>query len=233
MLRIEDYVPVECPVAGEWVATRSPATRVPSHGTTYLGQTYAFDFVRLNEGGTHFSSMSLRRHFLFFIPADAFFAWNQPVHAATSGRVVAASDGWPDRMRVNWLWEYVRATFLARRPSAGNYAPLLGNYVMVAGDAGVALYAHLRSGSVTVTVGDSVRAGQMVGTVGNSGNSTMPHLHFQVMDTADLEAAVGIPVGFRNYSLVEQGGLRAIGFGVPGVLQRFVGAPSKAPHASS
>ncbi|MTV27133.1 peptidoglycan DD-metalloendopeptidase family protein [Nitriliruptoraceae bacterium ZYF776] len=54
-----------------------------------------------------------------------------------------------------------------------------GNYVTIAHDDGLAtVYAHLSS--VSVGVGQPVSAGQSVGAVGNSGNSTGPHLHFEV-----------------------------------------------------
>jgi murein DD-endopeptidase MepM/ murein hydrolase activator NlpD len=54
-----------------------------------------------------------------------------------------------------------------------------GNYVTVSHSGGMAtVYAHLSS--VSVGVGQSVSAGQSVGAVGNSGNSTGPHLHFEV-----------------------------------------------------
>lgn len=56
-----------------------------------------------------------------------------------------------------------------------------GNYVIIQHvDGNHTLYAHLAQGSITVNVGDSVKQGQVIGKVGNSGNSTGPHLHFEV-----------------------------------------------------
>ena len=113
----DEYIPVHSPVSGEWVAVNTPAERVPSHDTDYFGQTFAFDLVRLNAKGSGFSTMSVLRQFLLFVPADTFLAWGQPVHAAFSGQVVATGDDWPDRKRVNSLWELLRATLLAKRPT--------------------------------------------------------------------------------------------------------------------
>lgn len=71
---------------------------------------------------------------------------------------------------------------------------MVGNHVVIDHGEGVfALCAHLRRGSVTVAVGDDVVAGQQLGEVGNSGYSSEPHLHFQLMDDRRPSAAAGMP----------------------------------------
>jgi murein DD-endopeptidase MepM/ murein hydrolase activator NlpD len=58
-----------------------------------------------------------------------------------------------------------------------------GNYVVIDHRNGeFSLFAHLIPGTVRVKVGDVVAIGQELGKCGNSGNTTMPHLHYQVMD---------------------------------------------------
>jgi hypothetical protein len=173
------------PLTGEWVAVNTPAERIPSHGTDFFGQRFAYDFVRLNAKGSGFSSRAMFRQFAFFVHASDFCAWNEPVFAAFKGEVFASEDGWPDRLRVNAIWQVIRATFLQGAPEPSDLRPLLGNYVLIQGEAGVALYAHLREGSILVRKGQSVEAGERLASVGNSGNSTMPHLHFHVMDRTD------------------------------------------------
>ena len=229
MPAFDDYTPVDLPVSGEWVAINTPAERVPSHGTHYFGQTYAFDLARMNSHGSGFSTMSILQQFLFFVPAESFLAWNQPVYAAFPGRVVAAGDGWPDRQRINSVWQLLRAA-LAGRPSSSDYRPLLGNYCMVCGTIGVAVYAHLRLGSLTVKAGETVETGQRLGMVGNSGNSTMPHLHFHVMDSEDPATAKGVPVAFKNFYVIESGELRHVPVGVPNVMERFLSGPPAATN---
>ncbi|MCA1579206.1 MAG: M23 family metallopeptidase [Acidobacteria bacterium] len=76
---------------------------------------------------------------------------------------------------------------------------------MLEGRPGVALLAHLRSGSIRVHVGQSVSMGEPLGEVGNSGNSTLPHLHFQVMDGRDPLKAKGIPCKFQKYQKFNNG----------------------------
>lgn len=197
-LDLDRAVCVDPPLAGEWVALNTPAERVPSHGTDFFGQRYAFDFAQFNAKKTGFSSKPLWMQFLAYVPVENFHAWNQDVLAAFPGQVIAAEDGYPDRRRVNSLWEVIRASLIQRRPDPSDLRTLLGNYVLVEGKAGVALYAHLKSGSISVAKGERINARQLLGAVGNSGNSTMPHLHFHVMDRSDPWTAEGILCAFQG-----------------------------------
>ncbi len=68
----------------------------------------------------------------------------------------------------------------ALRNSSGGYRSY-GEYVVINHhDGTMTLYAHMLSGSRTVSVGQEVSQGQVLGTVGSTGNSTGPHLHFEV-----------------------------------------------------
>ena len=158
-------VVVEFPLRGEWRALNTPAARVPSHGTDELGQRFAYDFVQMNAAGTRYSERSVLRHWLGSLPAEAFYCWEQPVFSAFEGRVCAAGDGWLDRMRVHTGWELLRVTFAPPRPAGSDFRPVIGNFVMIEGAAGTALYAHLREGSVGVGPGDVVESGARIGLV--------------------------------------------------------------------
>ena len=222
---------IDFPLRGEWRALNTPAERVPSHGTNYFGQRYAIDFVRVDDTGARFHRGSVARHFLAVVPASAFLSWNQPVYSAFAGRVIAVGDGWPDRTRVNALWELVRATFLATGPRGTDYRPLSGNYVMVEGAPGVAMYCHLRSGTVRVRRGETIGTGVHLGTVGSSGNSTMPHLHFQLMDGPDPLTARGLPCAFRGYERFAEGAWDPIERGVPDTMERVRSSLSGPPNS--
>jgi murein DD-endopeptidase MepM/ murein hydrolase activator NlpD len=65
-----------------------------------------------------------------------------------------------------------------------------------------AVYAHLQPGSIPVREGERVTAGQLVGRLGNSGNSTAPHLHFQLSDSPDVLTSSSLPFVFDRYTLV-------------------------------
>ena len=218
---------VDFPLRGEWCALNTPAERVPSHGTDYFGQRYALDFVRPDETRIRFHRGSLARHLFAVVPASAFLCWDAPVYSAFAGRVVVLGDGWPDRTRVNAFWELVRGTFLASGPRGTDYRPLTGNFVIVEGEVGVAMYGHLRNGSIRVSRGETIAAGVPIGAVGNSGNSTMPHLHFQLMDEADPLTARGLPCAFRGYERYVDGVWQPVEHGVPDAMERIRGSP---PH---
>ena len=79
---------------------------------------------------------------------------------------------------------------------------IAGNFVMIDHENGeYSLYAHLQPGSVRVRTGERIAAGAQLGKLGSSGNSTEPHLHFQVCDAPDPLACAGIPVQFRDVTL--------------------------------
>ncbi len=60
------------------------------------------------------------------------------------------------------------------------------------------MYCHLKEGSIRVKAGQNVAKGEVIGRVGNTGNSSEPHLHFQLMDSRDFFRANGLPVMFEN-----------------------------------
>jgi hypothetical protein len=194
---------IDSPLRGEWVAINSPAGGDPGHGTDFFGQRHAIDFVQMDASATWYyagGGPSLVRHLTTGLPASSFYCWGEPVHAAAAGRVVRVLDGWPDRARVQLVWELVRATLVpARGFTAHDLRPLAGNCVLIEGADAVALYGHLRNGTVRVTEGQEVSEGTLLGQVGNSGNSTMPHLHFHLMDDRDPLTARGIGFAFREY----------------------------------
>jgi murein DD-endopeptidase MepM/ murein hydrolase activator NlpD len=87
---------------------------------------------------------------------------------------------------------------------------ILGNHVVLdLGDGVYAAFAHLRHGSVRVRRGDRVAPGQQLADCGNSGNSTEPHLHFQLMDHPSVLLAAGLPMRFDRFQTAgtEQSGL--------------------------
>jgi murein DD-endopeptidase MepM/ murein hydrolase activator NlpD len=76
-----------------------------------------------------------------------------------------------------------------------------GNLVIIDhGDNQFGYYAHLKPSTVKVKPGVRVAAGDVIGEVGNSGDSTEPHLHFHVMNNADPDMADGIPIVFENWA---------------------------------
>jgi murein DD-endopeptidase MepM/ murein hydrolase activator NlpD len=76
-----------------------------------------------------------------------------------------------------------------------------GNHVFIdLGNDEFALLAHLKKGSIPVSHGDLVNAGDVIGLCGNSGNTSEPHLHFHIQDQPGFGAGAGKPAFFNNYT---------------------------------
>ena len=191
---------ISLPFAGPWLARNSPARRVPSHGTDLLGERYAIDFIGVDNRRRTADHRDWRT-FLATEPAERFFAFGQPILAPAGGIVVEVHDGEIDHVgRRSQLTLVPYALGQPARVRQGLGA-IAGNHLIIAlRDSGefVAL-AHLRGGSMRVAIGEEVTTGQPVAECGNSGNSTQPHLHLQVMDSPDLSIARGVPMAFQRF----------------------------------
>lgn len=197
MAAAPEAVEVDPPVSGTWTAQNSPADKAPSHGTHALGQTYAIDIVAESEERPRPGGVLLWPPAR---PAAAFPAFGAPLLAVADGTVVRAEDGQRDHLSRNSLpgLLYLMVVEGVFR-SLGGWRRITGNHLVLdLGGGTYALYAHLRRGSLAVRPGDRVVAGQPVARCGNSGNSTEPHLHFQLMDGPDPAAARGVPFTWRG-----------------------------------
>lgn len=186
------------PLRGAWWAGVG-ATPHTGHRWS-IGEEFALDIGKL--GGKGLDHRGSGDRF-----AD-FYAYGADVLAAANGKVIAAMDGAPEnedalRRPDERMEDYSkRYNALQRALISRGAAGLLGNYVVIDhGNAEFALYAHLRPGSVRVRVGENVREGTPVGQLGSSGNSTAPHLHFQVCDGPDPLNCAGIPISFKGLDL--------------------------------
>ncbi|MBF9132159.1 M23 family metallopeptidase [Plantactinospora sp. S1510] len=195
-------VEVRAPVTGRWSALNSPASKVPSHGIRAYGQAYAIDVVaepadRARPGFGWWPVARRNRDFP---------AFGAPLLAVADGTVVRAVDRNRDHLSRNsfpaLLYLVVEGLF---REIAGP-GQILGNHLILdLGNGRYAAYAHLRRGSLLVGEGDRVQTGQPVARCGNSGNSTEPHVHFQLMDNPDLAVARGIPFTWRGLGVPANG----------------------------
>ena len=188
------------PFSGRWLAQNSPARRVPSHGTDLLGGRYAIDFVGVDDRGRTAGTRDWRT-LVSTEPPGRFYAYGRPILAPGAGVVVQVHDGEDDHAaRRSQLTLAGYALGQAARLREG-VAAIAGNHIVLALEQ-TGTYvglAHLRLGSLRVAVGDRVRTGERLADCGNSGNSTQPHVHVQVMDSPDLRLARGVPMAFRRF----------------------------------
>jgi murein DD-endopeptidase MepM/ murein hydrolase activator NlpD len=184
-------IAVRAPVRGRWSALNSPADKVPSHGLHAYGQTYGIDFVHMPGGGAYKPELGWWP--ATRAPAE-YPGFDRPVVAPADGTVVRVHARERDhRSRSSWpglaLW-IVEGFF---RELTGPDR-ILGNHVVIEVAPGAyAVVAHLRRRSAKVRPGDRVRAGDEIAACGNSGSSTEPHVHFQLMDRPRALLAAGLP----------------------------------------
>jgi hypothetical protein len=164
-------------------ASRHRGDRLAVDGARYTKfEMFAIDWVQL-QGGRLFTGNGSQN--------EQWFAFGADILSVADGTVVAVRDDMPEETPFQPL-------VAVHHPD--DYA---GNRVIVQIQPGVwAVYAHLQPGSVAVRVGDRVTVGQLLGRLGNSGNSSAPHLHFQLSDGPDPITANSLPFVFDRYTLV-------------------------------
>lgn len=190
--------PVRWPLAGgPWMIAGA------SFHTTHrwaVPEQFALDIVKVSADGlTHQGAGG---------SLTDYHAYGEPVLAVAEGTVAKVAHATAEdkpmlRNRDETMDAYLGRVGAAQMAKlSGGEDAILGESVIVDLGANVfAVYAHLKPGSVAVKVGDRVRSGQQLGAVGNSGNSTEPHLHFQLCDRPSGLSCAGIPPEFSNIEI--------------------------------
>jgi murein DD-endopeptidase MepM/ murein hydrolase activator NlpD len=137
------------------------------------------------------------------------------------GEIVDAQDGFPERTRIVPIREIALVLKNAFTFNPSKLRQVIGNFVLARTGGTFAAFAHLSPGSVTVRAGQAVSSGEVIGRVGHTGNSTAPHLHFQLMDSPDLMTAGGLPCAFRRLEVERDGRWEAVEDYVPRRVERI------------
>lgn len=153
----------------------------PINGQLWAAERYAIDYLQLGADGKVVNGDPAKLESYPFFGAD--------IHAVADGPVVAVLDGLPEQVAGK------AATGLTLEQYAGNHI------VQDIGGGNYALYAHLKTGSVEVKPGDQLSTGQVFASLGNTGNTDAPHLHFHVMSTPDPLRSNGLPFVFNKFKL--------------------------------
>ena len=152
----------------------------PFDGRIRIAQRFAIDWVRVGPDGCLFHGDRNSN--------ANFYGYGAEVLAVADGRVSDLKDDLPDNVGVT-----------ERKSRVITLDNAVGNYVTLdLGHGRFALFAHLQPGSLRVKLGDSVKAGQVLALLGNSGNSDGPHLHFQLTDANSPLGSEGIPYEFET-----------------------------------
>jgi murein DD-endopeptidase MepM/ murein hydrolase activator NlpD len=174
-------LPMGLPFQGQWLVFWGGDHETVNYHVKSPSQRRAADLVIVNAEGKSYKGDGKKN--------EDYFAYGKNILAVADGTVVQAIDG----MQEN---------------APGVMSPLmaLGNSVVIEHPGPVfSMYAHLKTGSVKVKAGAKVKKGTVVGLCGNSGNTSEPHLHFQLQDGPLVDHSWGVEPIFANVSVTRGG----------------------------
>lgn len=162
-------------------ATRHTRAAMPVNGRVWIAQRYAVDWEQTDARGRIYNGPQDK--------VESYAIFGKPVLAVADAVVVSVIDGLP---------EQTPGKFPVNIP----LDEADGNSVMLdLGEQRYSMYAHMQPGSIKVHKGDHVKLGQVIGLVGNTGNSVAPHLHFQVTAGPSSLASSGLPYEIRDFQV--------------------------------
>lgn len=200
---------------GSWLCANGPAYNTDHQ---YLGiidgrvrnaQRFGIDFKKVDAGGNVLPSP-----FPDEITNKMFYGYGAEVLAVADAKVATVRDGIPENIP-QASGEIKPAVPITRETVSGNWISL------DLGKSRYAFYAHLQPGSIRVRQGERVRKGQVLGLLGNSGNSVGPHLHFHVGDANSLNGSEGIPFVFDSFNVVQPARRHALEIPLNNTVLRF------------
>ncbi len=145
----------------------------PMNGTLDPSEQFAIDWIKIDSQGKAFRGDGKK--------PEQWLCYGTELLAVADGTVVEVMRDLPDEPP-------------GKAPSNLTVPQIAGNHVLLdLGKGRYAMYAHMAPHSVTVQVGDRVKAGDRLGLLGNSGNTTGPHLHFQISDRPSILDATSLP----------------------------------------
>ena len=166
------------PFKGTWYIEYGGWKREPSHSWNIIGQRYAYDFeIRKNNLPYHDDPTK----------NENYYSYLENVYAPLDGWVIEAID------------QYKNTHITKDRKIINDCDNPRGNHIIIKHENGeYSTICHFEKGTILVHEGDIVKEGDILGKVGNSGNTQGPHIHFQIQQGIDPDNSKGIPITFKN-----------------------------------
>ncbi len=166
---------------GSYYVGGGGSSRWINNHNAFPPQDYALDILQLNKWGNRASGFwptSLQSYAIF----------GDTIYSPCGGKIVKVVDSLPDQI-----------------PPDQDRQNLAGNNVVILYEGVEILLAHMQQGSIAVQEGEIVQVGQIIGQVGNSGNTSQPHLHIHAErggKIGEILSGEGVPIVFDNRFLV-------------------------------
>jgi Peptidase family M23 len=172
---------------GVWLAGDGPAndsghrrSLLAIDGSVHSPERFAIDWVKVGPNGDSHHDGTSRN--------ENWWGYGEAIHSVADGEVTQVMDGIPENT----------PGVLPQPVTLDNIA---GNYVVVRiSPEHYATYAHLQTGSIKVRVHDHVHRGDVLALLGNTGQATGPHLHFQITNGDSVLESEGIPFVFQSFT---------------------------------
>lgn len=177
---------------GNWGAAHGPKNDthhrrglLTINGHASIGERFAIDWLRITPAGDFYTGDSREN--------KNYPGYGSEVIAVADGVITQELDGIPENTPGSAI------------AASRTLESICGNYVVQSLGKGLyASYCHLQPGSLRVKTNATIKRGQVLGLVGNSGDSSAPHLHFHVCDANSVFACEGVPYAFRSFVEVSQ-----------------------------
>ena len=217
-LSVRPTIWLDFPLTGRW--TTGNGREVPHS----LGTQFGFDFITAPDMEAQENPPQKQ------MQLNDFSSFGKPIFAPCSGLILSCSNNQYDYKR------FFKPTIGSKKVSLNK---LVGNYVFIKKvDNQFILLAHMQKGSLNVRTGDYIEAGTYLGNVGNSGNTTGPHLHMEVIDEeldfsqktagiGSLGSPSGLPFGFENATQFCNNSKSALTRCIPRKLDQLIGKPQE------
>jgi hypothetical protein len=180
------------PADGQMFTFWGGNTEFQNYHASFPPQRHAYDLLAWQDGATYSGDGTSN---------EDYFIWGRPVLSPASGTVVDVVNDSPDiPPALAGALERDATPVAAATPSAQSHPA--GNHIVLQTAENEFVYiAHMQQGSVVVDVGDDLQAGDLVGLVGNSGNTSEPHIHIHVQSTSEFSTpeTIGLPLEFSDY----------------------------------
>jgi hypothetical protein len=171
------------PFKGQWFVMAGGDTINVNHHMGERSQWFGIDFMK-TDGPDNRSVVKTEGG-----SVDDYYSWGQPVISPVDGVVRKIQDGEPDNPI-----------------GTSDEDNAFGNYVVIeAGPEEFVYLAHFKKDSVAVKEGDSIKAGELLGKSGNSGNTNGPHIHMHVQSQLTPYSGTGQNIAFKGISVLLSG----------------------------
>jgi hypothetical protein len=178
----DTYVgPVEysLPFHGKWAVVNGGIDKETSHSWDIYPQRYAYDFLILDDMGNSYTGDEK--------DLNSYYCYGREVLAPADGFVVEVYDCFGD------------CRIIGNGKPDKSAADLGGNRVVIQhAEHEFSVICHLMPKSIAVKAGQRVQRGCVIGRCGNSGNTTEPHIHFQLQNKKKFYSSLGLPVRFKS-----------------------------------